>query len=58
MASIREIAARAQVAPGTVSRTLNNKGYISKETREKVEKALKELEAVRSSEFDFRTLFS
>lgn len=46
MASIREIAERAQVAPGTVSRTLNNKGYISKETREKVEKALKELEYV------------
>lgn len=46
MASIREIAERAQVAPGTVSRTLNNKGYISKKTREKVEQALRELEYV------------
>lgn len=46
MANIREIAERAQVAPGTVSRVLNNKGYISKETRNKVDQALKELEYV------------
>lgn len=46
MASIREIAERAQVAPGTVSRALNNKGYISQETREKIEQALKELDYV------------
>lgn len=46
MASIREIAEKAKVAPGTVSRALNNKGYISKETREKIEKAMKEIEYV------------
>lgn len=46
MASIREIAKKANVAPGTVSRALNNKGYISKSTREKIEKALLELEYV------------
>lgn len=46
MASIREIAKQAQVAPGTVSRALNGKGYISKETREKIERALEELEYV------------
>lgn len=46
MANIREIAERANVAPGTVSRVLNNKGYISKETRNKVDKALRELEYV------------
>lgn len=46
MASIREIAERAKVAPGTVSRALNNKGYISQETREKIEQALKELDYV------------
>lgn len=46
MASIREIAERAKVAPGTVSRALNGKGYISKETREKIEQALAELEYV------------
>lgn len=46
MASIREIAKRAQVAPGTVSRALNNKGYISQETRRKIEQALKELDYV------------
>lgn len=44
MASIREIAQKANVAPGTVSRALNNKGYISKETREKIEKAMVEIE--------------
>lgn len=46
MASIREIAKRANVAPGTVSRALNNKGYISQSTRKKIEKALRELEYV------------
>lgn len=46
MASIREIAQKANVAPGTVSRALNNKGYISKETREKIEKAMVEIEYV------------
>lgn len=46
MASIREIAERAQVAPGTVSRALNNKGYISQETRKKIERALEELDYV------------
>lgn len=46
MASIREIAKRAQVAPGTVSRALNNKGYISQETRRRIEQALKELDYV------------
>lgn len=46
MASIREIAERAQVAPGTVSRALNHKGYISAETRKKIEKALEELDYV------------
>lgn len=46
VASIREIAKKANVAPGTVSRALNNKGYISKSTREKIEQALRELEYV------------
>ncbi|MCD8014564.1 MAG: LacI family transcriptional regulator [Lachnospiraceae bacterium] len=46
MANIREIAERAQVAPGTVSRALNNKGYISKKTRDKIEKALQEVDYV------------
>lgn len=44
MASVREIAKRANVAPGTVSRVINDKGYISEETREKVRRALEEME--------------
>ena len=46
VASIREIAKKANVAPGTVSRALNNKGYISESTRKKIEQALRELEYV------------
>jgi LacI family transcriptional regulator len=41
--TIYDIAQKAGVAPGTVSRTLNNIGYIKEETRQKVEQAAKEL---------------
>ncbi len=44
MASIKDVARRAGVAPSTVSLVLNNTGYVSEKTREKVEKALKELD--------------
>ncbi|UZW13799.1 LacI family DNA-binding transcriptional regulator [Clostridium pasteurianum] len=40
---IQDVAKLAKVSPTTVSRVLNNRGYISKETRKKVEKAMKEL---------------
>ena len=43
MASIKDVAKRAQVGVGTVSRMLNNSGYVSEETREKIEKAMREL---------------
>ena len=39
---IKDIAKMAGVAPSTVSRVLNNSGYISAEIREKVEKVVKE----------------
>lgn len=40
--TIYDIAKAAGVAPGTVSRTLNNIGYIKDETRQKIEKVVKE----------------
>ncbi len=41
--TIRDIAARAGVAPMTVSRVINESGYVSQEMREKVQRAVKEL---------------
>ena len=41
--TIYDVARRAQVAPITVSRVVNNSGYISKETRQRVEAAIQEL---------------
>jgi len=43
MATIRDVAKRAGVAPITVSRVINNSGYVSRETRERVEAAVAEL---------------
>ncbi len=43
MAGIRDVAKLAGVAPSTVSLVLNNKGYVSVETRRKVEEAVKKL---------------
>ena len=42
MASIRDVAVRAGVGIGTVSRTLNNSGYVSEETRLRIMKAVEE----------------
>ena len=42
MASIRDVAIRAGVGIGTVSRTLNNSGYVSEETRKKILEAVEE----------------
>ena len=36
MASIREVARLARVAPSTVSRALNGSGYVAEETKEKI----------------------
>jgi DNA-binding LacI/PurR family transcriptional regulator len=41
--TIVDIANRAGVAPMTVSRIINESGYVSREAREKVERAVKEL---------------
>ncbi len=43
MASIKEVARKAEVGVGTVSRVLNSTGYVSDETRKKVEAAMREL---------------
>lgn len=40
MASIRDVAKKAGVSVTTVSRVMNNRGYIGKETRRKVEQAI------------------
>lgn len=44
MASIKDVAKHAGVSVTTVSRVLNNRGYIGKETRKKVEIAIKALD--------------
>ena len=43
MATIRDVAKRAGVAPITVSRCINNSGYCSLEVRERIESAITEL---------------
>ena len=49
MSSIYEIAEIVGVSPATVSRALNNKGYINKATKEKILKVAKELNYVPNS---------
>ncbi|MDQ0338541.1 LacI family sucrose operon transcriptional repressor [Caldalkalibacillus uzonensis] len=44
MPSIKDVAKKAGVSVTTVSRVLNNRGYISKETRRKVEQAMAEID--------------
>lgn len=44
--TIYDIAAVAQVSPGTVSRVINHSGYIKKETKERIEQAIKDLHYV------------
>lgn len=44
MASIKDVAKRAGVGVGTVSRVLTNSGYVAAKTRQRVEKAMAELE--------------
>ena len=46
MSTIRDVARRAGVAPITVSRVINNSGYVSVRTRQRVEKAIAELNYV------------
>lgn len=43
MASIKDVAKLAGVSVATVSRVLNDKGYVGQHTREKVEQSIKEL---------------
>ena len=43
MASMKDVAQRAGVGVGTVSRVINDSGYVSADTRKKIERAIKEL---------------
>lgn len=43
MANIKEVASKAGVGIATVSRVINNSGYVKKETRDKVEKVIREI---------------
>ena len=43
MATIKDIATKTGLSVGTVSRVMNNRGYISEETRDKVTEAMKSL---------------
>jgi LacI family transcriptional regulator len=49
MSAIHDVAKRAGVAPITVSRVVNNNGYVSKETRRRVEAAIIELDYIPNS---------
>jgi LacI family transcriptional regulator len=49
VANIRDVARRAGVTPPTVSRVLNDNGYVKAETRQRVEAAIAELHYVPSS---------
>lgn len=44
MASIRDVAQKAGVGVGTVSRVINGSGYVAEDTRKKIERAIQELQ--------------
>jgi LacI family transcriptional regulator len=41
--TIRDLATHAHVSPATVSRVINNSGYVSEETRKRIDAAIKQL---------------
>src|SRR5699024_6134175 len=47
--TIKNVAEKAKVSVATVSRVLNNKGYVKETTKKEVEKAIKELNYVPNS---------
>ena len=58
MVSIKDVARHAKVAPSTVSLVLNKTGYVSAETREKVERSMKELNYTPNEPVSYTHLFS
>ena len=48
MATLKDVARETGLTVSTVSRVLNNRGYISKEAREKVYEAMKKLNTSRT----------
>src|SRR5258707_15736098 len=49
MPTIRDVAKRAGVAPITVSRVINNSGYVSQDVRQRVEQAIADLNYIPNS---------
>lgn len=49
MVNILDVAKRAGVSKSTVSRVLNNNGYVAKDTKERIEKVMRELNYTPSS---------
>ncbi len=47
--TIKDVAERANVAIGTVSRYLNNNGYVSADAMDRIQKAIKDLEFIPSA---------
>ncbi|UXU59773.1 LacI family DNA-binding transcriptional regulator [Staphylococcus agnetis] len=43
MATIKEVAQHAKVSVATVSRAINGNGYVKRETRDKIDAAIKKL---------------
>ena len=51
MSSIQEVAKKAGVGVGTVSRVINDSGYVSEKTRKKVEEVIEELKEMWARAF-------
>lgn len=56
MASIRDVAIKAGVEIGTVSRALNGSGYISEETKQKIMRAVLMMQAGRPTNLNWKAL--
>ena len=47
VAGIKDVAKRAGVGVGTVSRVLNGSGYVADETKEKIDDVIRRLELIK-----------
>ena len=58
MPGIKDVARRAGVGVATVSRVINNSGYVSEETKDKIEKAITECPAYDGNNIKIHRVFS